>query len=662
MMNPDMMRMATEMMSKMTPEQIAAMQRQAANMPPDMMQQAMAMAQNATPEQIAQMRAAAASVTPDVLAAQAGAAASSMGAQQPQQGLGGAAALKAEGNRLHGAKQWRAAAEKYERALQSIEGDTSPQARELRTSCHSNLASCFLQLADWQRCVEQCGTVLAGDANNRKALYRRGQALCSLGCYAAAVEDLQQAVTLSPEGEKDLIRDKLAEAKQGLQHTEQGVVIEEVTEPAAAPAPTPPATQQQQQQQQQQRGQQEGLTAESDDDDDMPALEELAQPAGGAAAVPTAPTAAPVAAPAAVAAAGAGAALPPFMPPGMDPSRMQQAQEMLQKNPDMARQAAAAMSAMSAEQIASMVAQSGMPGVTPEMAKQAAAMMRSMPPKQLSAMAQTQLGAGGMGGGAAPASAAAVPPPAAALAGPAMPGMHAGDMAAATEALQKDPAMMKQAASMLENMSEEQLRGMAAAMPGAAGMQIDPAQMKMAAKMMATMSPEDMERMQRMAASMGMASSGSGGAAPAGVGATTGGAGGVAAAGPSAVAAGGMPAAFDPASMPPDMMADMRKRMQDPEMLKKMKGMLKGMDPQSLADVMKQSGMNVSPEQAQSMVNSLDKVSDKHLELIARLMAWVNTVIGAWRTAKAWVMSQGALALALLILLVAVLLRWLGWI
>ena len=47
--------------------------------------------------------------------------------------------------------------------------------------------------------------------------------------------------------------------------------------------------------------------------------------------------------------------------------------------------------------------------------------------------------------------------------------------------------------------------------------------MKMAAKMMATMSPEDMERMQRMAASMGMASSGSGGAAPAGVGATTGG-------------------------------------------------------------------------------------------------------------------------------------------
>lgn len=167
----------------------------------------------------------------------------------------------------------------------SAAGDTSPQARELRTSCHSNLASCFLQLADWQRCVEQCGTVLAGDANNRKALYRRGgrcgcceglgvgwevartqggrgsrtrggvqevggvqpawpglasqptpctpphsppagQALCSLGCYAAAVEDLQQAVTLSPEGEKDLIRDKLAEAKQGLQHTEQGAAAE----------------------------------------------------------------------------------------------------------------------------------------------------------------------------------------------------------------------------------------------------------------------------------------------------------------------------------------------------------------------------------------------------------------------------------------------------
>lgn len=54
--------------------------------------------------------------------------------------------------------------------------------------------------------------------------------------------------------------------------------------------------------------------------------------------------------------------------------------------------------------------------------------------------------------------------------------------------------------------------------------------------------------------------------------------------------------------------------------------------------------------------------ADKHLELIARLMAWFNAVLDAYRRAKAWVMSQGGLAVAVLVLLMAVLLRWLGWI
>lgn len=84
--------------------------------------------------------------------------------------------------------------------------------------------------------------------------------------------------------------------------------------------------------------------------------------------------------------------------------------------------------------------------------------------------------------------------------------------------------------------------------------------MKMAAKMMASMAPEDLERMQQMAASMqGMP----------GMPAAAGGSGD--AAGPAA-APGMPPAGFDPAAgMPPGMMADMRKQMQDPKMLKMMK-------------------------------------------------------------------------------------------
>lgn len=53
--------------------------------------------------------------------------------------------------------------------------------------------------------------------------------------------------------------------------------------------------------------------------------------------------------------------------------------------------------------------------------------------------------------------------------------------------------------------------------------------------------------------------------------------------------------------------------------------------------------------------------ADKHLEWIARLMGCVNAVLDGFRAAKAWAMSQGALALAVAVLLLAILLRWLGW-
>lgn len=105
---------------------MAAMQQQMASMPPEMMQQAMQMAQNATPEQIAQMRAAAASMPPETLAAQASQAADMYAGQgagaQQRQPLEAAAQLKAEGNRLHGAKAWHEAADKYERAISTLAG------------------------------------------------------------------------------------------------------------------------------------------------------------------------------------------------------------------------------------------------------------------------------------------------------------------------------------------------------------------------------------------------------------------------------------------------------------------------------------------------------------------------------------------------------------
>ena len=123
-----------------------------------------------------------------------------------------------------------------------------------------------------------------------------------------------------------------------------------------------------------------------------------------------------------------------------------------QSNPEMARQAASAMAAMSDDQLASMLAQSGMPGVTPEMAKQAASMMRSMPPDQLAAMAQAHAAAGFPGAPAAgvpaapaaPAPAAPVAPAATATAGVVPAAAAGGSPDQMAEAMKQNPEMLKQ--------------------------------------------------------------------------------------------------------------------------------------------------------------------------------------------------------------------------
>lgn len=51
----------------------------------------------------------------------------------------------------------------------------------------------------------------------------------------------------------------------------------------------------------------------------------------------------------------------------------------------------------------------------------------------------------------------------------------------------------------------------------------------------------------------------------------------------------------------PDMSADMMSKLATPEMMDTMQRMMKGMDPAALAGMMKQSGMDVTPEQAASM-------------------------------------------------------------
>lgn len=94
----------------------------------------------------------------------------------------------------------------------------------------------------------------------------------------------------------------------------------------------------------------------------------------------------------------------------------------------------------------------------------------------------------------------------------------------------------------------------------AAFWQFDAEQMRMVAKMMENMSPEDMEKMAQMASTMG-------GGAGAGPTCTSS---GMIAADDAGSAAGALPAEFMPGSMPPGMMNEMRRKMEDPAMMKMM--------------------------------------------------------------------------------------------
>jgi len=313
---------------------------------------------------------------------------------------------------------------------------------------------------------------------------------------------------------------------------------------------------------------------------------------------------------------------------------MAMAADMMRQNPDMVRHAAEAMSSMSDAQLAAHLASAGAAagipgGATPAMARAAAALMKDMTPDDVGQMS-TKESVAHEGVGAIPK--VATP--------------SAIDPQVAAEAFRNDPGAMKAAAKMLEGMSPEDLEAMAA-MPGARpGMKIDPEQMKMAAKMMEHMTADDWEKMTTLAQSM-----------QGGMGAST------STVGPSAEGVLGAAPRFDPGrSIPPDMMENMRKSMTDPAMLRSMQSMLTGMDPQALASMLQGSGMNVAPEHVQKMVEQMGGVSDKHLQWIASTMRVINVVVDAYLQAKAWAMGNGALSLAILVLLIALLLRWLGWI
>lgn len=572
MMDPELVRLAQEQISRMSPDELARIQQQMMSNPellkmasegmknlrPEDLRNAAEQMKHTRPEEMAEIGEKMANASSEELAAMR----THLDAQVAYE-INAAEMLKKQGNQFHSQGRYTDALQKYLLAKNNLKDIPTSKGRNLLSACSLNLMSCYLKTGQYNECIKEGTEVLAYDRSNIKALYRRGQAYKALGQFESAVSDLSKAHEVSPDDETiaDVLRDARENLMKGGQaQKSRGLVIEEIVE--------------------------EEPTSSSASLDSRPAESSFTKPQETS---------------------GHSQKQPDIL--GRPPSTGSEYLQDLKDDSESIRSFQNLISQTDPETLAAM-GNGQAEGITPDMIRTASSVIGKMPPEELQRMIK-------------------------------LASSFKGD----------NPILSR----------------------GSMPTDVSPDMLKMASEMMSKMSPEDFQRMSEMASSL----KGVDGAS-------------------SSVASSGYRSDYQSktqdtqnnaivgdnvsesstsqqfpslrsfqSSMPSsstDLQEQMRNQMKDPAMRQMFSSMIKNMNPDMMASMSEQFGLKLSRDDAAKAQQAMASLSPEALD---RMMRWADRLqqgVEGAKKAKNWLLGRPGMILAILMLLLAVFLHWLGYI